>query len=176
VIGAYFSHAPLAGEFHFQSYASLPKSRAKTRRKPLAERAAQHGLLPEEVGTLDSERCLAFLWQVAGRPVVHLEGWRRERPLVIVLDNYSVHQSDLVQASLAELAAADVYLFYLPAYRPELSAIEPIWHAVKHQELTERSFRLLGALKRAVDAALTRKATALRAGDAHSDQSLPLAA
>jgi hypothetical protein len=175
VIGAYFTHGPAVGTLCWASYASLPKSRAKTQQRSVAEQAVRHGLLPEEVGVLDSERFLAFLWKVAGRPFIYPAGWRRERPLVIVLDNYSVHKSERVEAALPELTAADIHLFYLPAYTPELSQMEPVWHAVKHHELTQRSFEILGQLKRAVDAALARKATALYAA-AQTAYLLPLAA
>jgi hypothetical protein len=162
-VGAYFSHGPQAGEFHHQSWASLPKSRAKKQTRSLAEQAAAHQLGPEEVGRIDSDRLLAFVWKVAGRPPVHADDWRRERELVVALDNYSVHKSQEVQAALPALARANVSLWYLPAYCPELSAIEPIWHGVKHHDLVRRSYEVLGALKREVDAALTRKAAALRA-------------
>ena len=153
-LGAYFSHGPLAGRFVYEAYASLPKSAAKKRRKTPQQIAKDHGLSPEEVGPIDSQRFLNFVWRVAGRPVVYLSGWRRERPLVLVLDNYSVHSSQPVQQALPELAAADVFLFFLPSYSPELSEIEPIWNSVKHHEIPFRSYALAGDLKRAVEEAL----------------------
>ena len=175
-IGVYFSHGPQAGDFQFESYASLPKSKAKKRRKTPAEEAAAHGLRLEEVGVLDSERFLAFLWRVAGRPAEAPADWQRERPLVLVLDNYSVHTCEAVRLARPALAVAGIYLFYLPAYSPELSAIEPIWYDVKHRELVVRSYAVLGELKRAVDAALARKAAALRRAHPETTNSLLLAA
>ena len=166
-VGAYFTHGPEAGEFHHQTWASLPKSRAKKQVPTLAEQAAAHELQPEEVGRIDSDRLLAFVWKIAGRPGIHCpEGtrdWRRERPLVVVLDNYSVHKSQEVQAAQPALAGANVSLWYLPAYSPELSGIEAIWHDVKHREMVTRSHEVLGGLKREVDRTLARKAAALRA-------------
>ena len=176
VMGAYFSHGPQAGAFQWVSYARLPQSRAKQPRKTEAQRALDHGLSPEEVGGLDSEVFLAFVWTLAGRPPEAAPVWRRERPLVVVLDNYSVHQSERVRAELPALQAADVYLFYLPAYSPELSRIEPVWQDVKYQELTQRSYPLLGDLKRAVDGALARKALQLREAHQETNQSLLRAA
>ena len=41
-IGAHFSHGPHAGHFVHQTWAGLPKSRAKQRRKPLEAIAAAH--------------------------------------------------------------------------------------------------------------------------------------
>src|SRR5207247_2079130 len=63
----------------------------------------------------------------------------------------------------AAFAAAGITLFFLPSYSPELSKIEPIWHTVKHHEMTQRSHEVLGALLRAVEEALARKASDLLA-------------
>lgn len=172
VIGGYFSHGPLAGRFEFASFASLPEGRSKRSRKTPAERAAAQGLEEEALGVIDSAVFLGFVWQLAGRPLDALPGWRRERPLVVVVDNYQVHKSEQVQAELRELNAADVYLFYLPAYSPELSAMEPIWRDVKYHELTERSHQTLGSLKQAVDTALLCKRIGLRQAAAQSTRSL----
>ena len=162
-IGAYFSQGPMAGRFLFETYASLPKSKAKKQRKNPEEIAAAHGLTAAEVGPIATERFLAFLWRVAGRPAIYWQGWKRERPLYIVLDNYSVHGGQAVRDALPALEAADVHLFYLPSYSPELSEIEPIWNAVKHHEMPVRSHSQVKDLKAAVDAALTEKAEALQA-------------
>lgn len=161
-VGGYFSHGPQAGTLSFLTFAALPRSRAKQPRKSAAERAAQHGLTGEEVGVIDSEVFLAFVWLLAGRPVDAAAEWRRERPLHLALDNYSVHKSDRVKEELPRLAAADIHLFYLPPYSPELSRIEPIWQDVKYRHLTVRSHGSLGELKRAVDRGLCGKAVELR--------------
>jgi len=161
-IGGYFSHGPEAGTFQYAAYASLPKSKSKKQRKPPEEVAASYGLTLAEVGPIDSARFLACVWQLAGRPPVYAEDWQRERPLVIVLDNYSVHKSQQVQAAFPALEAADVWLCYLPSYCPELSDIEPIWQAVKHHEMQERSQTEVKAMKQAVEQALSRKAEALK--------------
>ncbi len=104
----------------------------------MAQRAATQGLTPEDVGVIDSEVFLAFVWQLAGRPLDAPPGWKRERPLAVVVDNYSVHKGDRVRAEWAALQAADIYLVYLPAYSPELSRIEAIWNDVKYHQLTCR--------------------------------------
>lgn len=170
VIGAHFTHGPMAGRLVAQSWASLPKapkSRAgKTQdprrpRRTAAEIAAAHGLRVEEVGPIDGARLLDFVWRVAGRPPQAPLNWRRERPLVLVLDNYSVHKSQLVEAALPQLTAAGIHLFYLPAYCPQLSGIEPVWNDVKQHHLPTRSFERVAALKQAVDEALARKSVQL---------------
>lgn len=162
-MGLYITHGPKAGEFPFISLAQLPKARSKAPRQSLAERAAAQGVPVEEVGRIDAEVFLGFVWTAAGRPADAPPDWRRERPLVIVLDNYSVHTSTRVKEERARLEAANIRLFYLPPYAPELSRIEPVWQDVKYHEMPERSFPVVGALKRGVDAALARKAIELRA-------------
>jgi transposase len=175
-IGAYFSHGPMAGKFEFETYASLPKSRAKKQRKTPEQIAAAHGLTPEEVGPIDSTRFLRFIWRTAGRPDVYPEGWKRERPLWIVLDNYSVHTCQLVAEAIPELEAANVFFFYLPSYSPELSDIEPIWHAVKHHDLPVRSHSQVKDLKTAADDALNTKAAKLQAAHEETTKRLSMAA
>lgn len=95
-IGAYITHGPGAGRLLSRTWASLPKSRAKRRRKSLDQMAAAHGLTADEVGPIDSERLVTFIWEVAGRPQDAPSSWQRERPLMLVLDNYSVHKSQVV--------------------------------------------------------------------------------
>jgi len=162
-IGAYCTHGVEAGRFVHELCASLPKSTAKQPRKSPEEQAAKHDLRVEQVGTIDGERFVRFVWKVAGRPAIYPEGWQRARPLVLVVDNYSVHTCDRVKEERAAFEAAGITLFFLPSYSPELSKIEPIWQDVKHHELTKRSYEILGELFRAVDAALTRKGNKLLA-------------
>jgi len=162
VIGAYCTHGPAAGHLAYRSWAVRPKSRAKKPRTTPEERAAAHGLAADEVGPIDAERLVAFLWQVAGRPAAAGPTWRRARPVVIALDNYSVHTSQTVVAAQPLLAAANVELVYLARYCPEQSGIEPIWNDVKAHQLPIRSFERVADLKHAVDDALAHKAQLLQ--------------
>ncbi len=175
-IGAYFSHGPQAGCFVFETAATLPESRAKKARVTREQRAAAHAVRPEQVGPIDSQRLIPFIWKVAGRPAVHAADWQRERPLVIWLDNYSVHKSEPVRQEQAAWEQAGITLCYLPSYSPELSRIEPIWHPVKHHAIVQRSHAVLGDLLTAVEAALTQKAADLLAAHCESDQLLRRAA
>jgi hypothetical protein len=175
-IGAYFSHGPLSGLFAYETYARLPESRAKKRRVSLAEQAAAHGLLVEEVGPIDSERYLRFVWKIAGRPEVPPADWRRERELVIWVDNYSVHKSERVREEIPQLEQAGITICYLPSYTPELSKIEPIWQDVKYHEMTQRSYPEVKDLKRATDEALAKKAADLLAARPETTNSLRRAA
>jgi hypothetical protein len=127
-------------------------------------------------GKIDSAALLEFLWRdVAQLPAPPAElpaGYRRERPCVVVLDNYSVHRSQSVKAVVPALEAAGVFLFYLPPYSPDLNAIESLWRHVKYEDLPIRSYTTATALQTAVDEALNKHATQLR----HSTTNLPAAA
>lgn len=138
--------------FEFVTRARAPK----TTRKPLSALAG--GLSPEEMGVLDADVLVAFVWKIAGRPADAPEGWRRDKPLVIVLDNYSVHVGKKVQEERERWQAADIDLFFLPSYSPQLSAMEPVWHDIKQHRMRRLSRDSLLALKRDVDAALTERA------------------
>jgi len=177
VLGAYFSHGPLAGRFEREMKASRPKSEMKKAQECLEEVAKKHGLSPEQVGKLDAEGLVAFLWRIADRPAEAAQKWKREIPLYVVLDNYSVHKSKVVKKAIPVLAAANVHLVYLSSYSPELSEIEPIWLDVKHRRMTRRSYERLGDLFKGIDDALEKKALDLQAARSTvSHQSLPLAA
>jgi len=175
-IGAYCTHGVEAGRFVHELCASLPKSTAKQPRKSPEEQAAKHDLRVEQGGTIDGERFVRFVWKVAGRPAIYSEGWQRERPLVLVVDNYSVHTCDRVKAEMAAFEAAGITLFFLPSYTPEMSRIEPIWQDVKHRDMTKRSYDVLGDLFRAVDKALARKANDLLAARHKTDHPFRAAA
>lgn len=82
-----------------------------------------------------------------------------EPPLVIVLDNASLHRGVDLREALPELRRHNVYLYYLPPYAPELNAIEPVFRAVKHLDLPERRYATTAALEAAVDAAFARVET-----------------
>ena len=79
-----------------------------------------------------------------------------------MLDNYSVHTSEAVNQEQVTLEKANVRLFYLPSYSPELSAIEPIWQTLKHHEMQTRDYSDLATMKSAVETALERKAQTLK--------------
>jgi len=120
-------------------------------------------------GKYDADAHLRFVHKVAGLPAVLPEGYRRERPCVIVLDNYSVHHSQLVKDKTPALEAAGVSFFFLPPYSPEMNAIEPLWRQVKYQDLPERSHKTAQALQAAVEEALTKRAEQLKGTASRSE-------
>jgi transposase len=72
-------------------------------------------------------------------------------PRVVVLDNAGLHISKAVKARRPELARSGIYLYYLPAYSPELNAIEPVFRQVKHHEIPVRSYKSKPGLREAVE-------------------------
>lgn len=73
-------------------------------------------------------------------------------PRVVVLDNAGMHTSKAVKAARPGLAKLGVFLYYLPAYSPELNRIEPVFKQVKHHDMPTRSFTSKGDLRVAVQA------------------------
>src|SRR5947209_2326477 len=91
-IGAYCTHGVEAGRFVHELCASLPKNTAKQPRKTPEEQAAKHDLRVEQVGTIDGERFVRFVWKVAGRPGGYPPGGGRARALRPVGGKDSVHK------------------------------------------------------------------------------------
>lgn len=147
--------------FAFATLARAPQSKRKAV-PPLAA-----GLETSELGILNAPFLVEFIWRIAGKPDDAPDDWRRDRPLVIVLDNYSVHKSARFAEERDRWRAADIDLFFLPSYSPELSGIEPVWRDVKQHRMRRLSRDKLLDLKRDVDAALEEKASQLA-----SDKSL----
>ena len=143
--------------FTFATLARAPQ----LKRKAVSPLAA--GLRQTEMGVLNAEFLMGFIWQVAGRPEEAPEGWRRDKPLVVVLDNYSVHKSARFQEEQMKWRAADIELFFLPSYSPALSGIESLWRDVKQHRMRKLSRDSLLDLKRDVDEVLADKARHLLA-------------
>lgn len=77
-------------------------------------------------------------------------------PLVIVLDNASLHRSQAVRAALPRLWTRGIYFYFLPPYSPELNAIERRFRVIKHDDRPARVYTPFAALEAAVDDAYTR--------------------
>ena len=72
-------------------------------------------------------------------------------PRVVVLDNAGIHTSKVVKAARPGLAKQGIYLYYLPAYSPELNRIEPVFKQVKHHDMPVRSHTNKADLRKAVE-------------------------
>ena len=91
--------------------------------------------------TLTSEDLLGYL---RGLPAAGV-------PRVVVLDNAGLHVSKAVKAQRKELARRGTFLYYLPAYSPELNRIEPVFKQVKHHEIPRRSHQSKAELRASVE-------------------------
>lgn len=83
-------------------------------------------------------------------------------PRVVVLDNASLHTSKIVRNARRGLAAAGIYLCFLPPYSPELNEIEPVFRQVKYQEIPVRSHNTRTGLRDAVEGGFDRHRRKLR--------------
>jgi transposase len=91
--------------------------------------------------TWDSYDLLGFLKALPGS----------RAPRVVVLDNASIHTSRVIRQARQGLAAAGIYLYFLPPYSPELNEAEPVFRQVKYQEIPVRSHATPSGLRAAVE-------------------------
>jgi transposase len=92
-------------------------------------------------GSLVSGQLVDFVQRIP-----RLEG----KPLIVVLDNGSMHSSWVVKEALPELRKQRIYFYYLPSYSPELDDIEPVFGGIKQHDLPERSYTSWESLEEAI--------------------------
>ncbi|BAZ36961.1 hypothetical protein NIES4101_28820 [Calothrix sp. NIES-4101] len=56
-----------------------------------------------------------------------------DKPTVIVVDQSSIHTSDMIIDKIEEWSERGITIFQLPAYFPELNLIEILWRFIKYQ-------------------------------------------
>jgi transposase len=56
-----------------------------------------------------------------------------DKPTVIVVDQSSIHTSDMILDKIEEWSERGITIFQLPAYSPELNLIEILWRFIKYQ-------------------------------------------
>ena len=61
------------------------------------------------------------------------------KPLVVILDNASVHKAKEIEPLLKVLAGKGLKLYFLPPYSPELNRIEKLWHKMKYEWMAFKS-------------------------------------
>jgi transposase len=89
-----------------------------------------------------------------------------DRPIVLVLDNASYHQSQVSQALLAFYEDRSL-VFWLPPYCSDLNPIERFWRHLKEAATANRLFKLIGDVLDSVD-----KVLAVQNDLSHSDRFL----
>lgn len=88
--------------------------------------------------------------------------FRLERMTVVVLDNARVHTSKAVKERRAFWEGRGLFLFYLPAYSPELNIIEILWRELKCRWLKPEDYACLVGLFYQVTLALAAVGGLLR--------------
>lgn len=70
-----------------------------------------------------------------------------DKPVVIILDNASVHTAKRIQAHLKLIEAKGLSLYFLPPYSPELNRIEKLWYQMKQvwMDVKHRTLDVLSA-------------------------------
>ena len=79
-----------------------------------------------------------------------------ERPLVIVLDNGSIHHSQATQATFA-LLENELLPLFLPKYCSQLNPIERFWKHLKSLACADKLFADMDALVASVEANLAQQ-------------------
>ncbi len=100
----------------------------------------------DQHGSLGANQLVDFLTRIPRLP---------DKPLVVVLDNASMHTSRVVKAARPLVQQQRIHLYYLPPYSPELNAIEAVFGGIKAHELPARAYTSWEALEEAVDAGFT---------------------
>jgi transposase len=106
---------------------------------------AQRGKRLNVVGALLSSGTLfsARLWvTMTAQLFVGFLGLLMEhvgKPLVVILDNASVHKAKEIAPLLDVLQRKGLKLYFLPPYSPELNRIEKLWHKMKYEWMAFKS-------------------------------------
>lgn len=105
------------------------------------------------------------LWVGNGRKTSYLfllllrrlrEAFPRARKLHVVLDNYGIHSSRLVQRALTEEFGGRIVLHFLPPYSPDHNRIERLWRELHANVTRNHRCGTLPELLRRVEAFLRR--------------------
>jgi transposase len=109
-----------------------------------------HQAQPQKAGRLNvmgalfssGKLCLARLWETVKAPLfagfLGLIHERVDKPLVVIVDNASIHESKEISPMLRLLEKKGLTLYFLPPYSPELNRIEILWRKIKYEWLPFR--------------------------------------
>ncbi|MEH2235220.1 transposase [Nostoc sp.] len=64
-----------------------------------------------------------------------------DKPTVIVVDQSSIHTSDVILDKIEEWNERGITIFKLPCYSPELNLIEILWRFIKYQWIEIDAYR-----------------------------------
>jgi transposase len=93
-----------------------------------------------EEKNINGERYVEFLQQI-------LHG--RTRPLIIIADQASFHQSAVVH-EFVRAHRTQIRLFFFPTHSPELNPDEQVWNELKHRQLGKQPIKNKTDLKKRI--------------------------
>lgn len=94
-------------------------------------------------GNSRGEDVVAFLSTVA-------LGATPEHPIMVILDQASIHTCRVVHKCRAQWKARGFSVTHLPIYSPELNPMEGAWRHLKYHDLSQRSYQDQPQLRAAV--------------------------
>jgi transposase len=87
--------------------------------------------------------------------IASINDFVQKRPLngrtIIVLDNATIHQSELFKAQIPLWEENDVFIFHLPTYSPHLNPIEIFWRKCKYEWLLPQHFESFQTVNERLD-------------------------
>lgn len=89
-------------------------------------------------GTLNSEKIIGVFDQFAKTAI---------KQTIVVVDNAPVHHSKAFKAKIDQWREQDIYIYFLPAYSPELNKIEILWRFIKYNWLPFDAYKNIENLK-----------------------------
>jgi transposase len=116
-----------------------PNRSAWTRKGECHSLEARRGKRLNLVGAWLSSGVLhaAKLWHAMTADLfVGFLAWLKQRvskPLIVILDNASIHKAKRIEPYIKYLAKQGLSLYFLPPYTPELNRIERLWHNIKYR-------------------------------------------
>lgn len=87
---------------------------------------------------------------------------RLVKKTVVIMDNASIHTSELFRSRLAQWRKQGLYIQHIPAYCPELNLIECLWKQIKYHWLNPLDFLTKDSLKVALETILAGIGTKYR--------------
>ncbi len=83
------------------------------------------------IGSINSEMLISFIDEFCQTI---------NKKTILVLDNAPIHRSKLFKSKIKQWKELDLFIFFLPAYSPELNKIEILWRFIKYKWLPFDAF------------------------------------
>ena len=77
------------------------------------------------------------------------------KPTVVIIDNASIHHSQIFQDEIEKWEKRNLFLYYLPKYSPELNLIEILWKHIKYYWLPISAYKGFSFLREELEKVLT---------------------